>query len=286
MDRTTVAPAEALRSQLHGMWASVAPQWGAHAAYVDQRAAALTAVMLERTAPLAGERALELACGPGSVGIAVAPLVGSDGEVVLSDVAPEMVAIAAARAAELDLTNVTTSVLDLEAIDEPDRSFDVVLCREGLMFATDPAHAVGEIRRVLRPGGRFAISVWGPRDANPWLAVVLDAVSAQLGVPVPPPGIPGPFSLDDPSRFRRLFDAAGFAEVQHTEMPVPLHAGSFDEWWTRTRALAGPLANVLAGLGRDAQRELETRLGEAAMPFQVGDGLEFPGVVLLATGTV
>ena len=65
------------------------------------------------------------------------------------------------------------------------------------MFATDPARAAGEIRRVLRPGGRAAVAVRGPRERNPWLAVVFDAVSAQVGAPVPPPGVPGPFSLGD-----------------------------------------------------------------------------------------
>src|ERR671936_1371604 len=59
------------------------------------------------------------------------------------------------------------------------------------MFALDPARAVAEIRRILRPGGRLALAVWGPRARNPWLGVVFDAVSAQLGAPVPPPGIPG-----------------------------------------------------------------------------------------------
>ena len=90
-----------------------------------------------------------------------------------------------------------TRELDLEQIDEPDGSYDVVLCREGLMLVPDPARAAREIARVLRPGGRVALAVWGPREQNPWLGVVFDAVSAQLGTPMPPPGIPGPFSLDD-----------------------------------------------------------------------------------------
>ena len=83
-------------------------------------------------------------------------------------------------------------VLDLERIDEPDASYDVVLCREGLMFALEPGRAVAEIRRVLRPGGRVAVAVWAARERNPWLGLVMDAVSAQIGAPVPPPGDPGP----------------------------------------------------------------------------------------------
>src|ERR671936_260482 len=118
----------------------------------------------------------------------------------VSDRMLEMTAIAEARASAAGRTNVRARVLDLEEIAEADRSYDVVLCREGLMFALDPARAVAEIARVLRPGGRAAIAVWGPRESNPWLGIVLDSVSAQLGAPVPPPGMPGPFALEDAAR--------------------------------------------------------------------------------------
>src|SRR5512132_757443 len=124
-----------LRAQLHGMWASVAPSWGEHADYADTRGAAVTAGMLELAAPRPGERVLELACGAGGVGIAAAGLVGPAGEVVLSDVAAEMAAIAGARAAALGLGKVRTLTLDLDGLDQPDQAYDVVLCREGLMFA-------------------------------------------------------------------------------------------------------------------------------------------------------
>src|SRR3954453_19212994 len=145
-----------LRARLRALWASVAPGWAQHAAYADARGARVTTRLLELAAPRPGERVLELACGAGGLGLAAAPLVEPDGEVVLSDVVPEMTAIAAARAREAGLRNVTTRVLDLEQIAAPDASYDVVLCREGLMFAPDPARAARELRRVLRPGGRVA----------------------------------------------------------------------------------------------------------------------------------
>jgi SAM-dependent methyltransferase len=204
--------------------------------------------------------------------------------VVLSDVAAEMTAIAAARAAALGVSNVATRVLDVEAIDEPDGAYDVVLCREGLMFAAEPARAASEIRRVLRPGGRAAIAVWGPRERNPWLGLVFDAVSAQLGRPVPPPGIPGPFSLADAGALAALLADAGLADVALGELAVPLRAASFEQWWDRTSALAGPLSTILAAMPEPAERALLARLRVAVAAYETPAGLEFPGVSLIAAG--
>ena len=273
-----------LRAHLHGMWAGVAGAWAEHAGFVDERSTALTARMLELTAPQPGERVLELACGPGGLGLEAARRVALGGEVVLSDVAAEMTAIAAARASALGLENVRTRELDLEAIDEPDAAYDVVLCREGLMFATDPARAAGEIGRVLRPGGRVAVAVWGPRERNPWLGSVLDAVGAQLGAPMPPPGIPGPFALSDAAALGGYLSGAGLSGVTVDELPVPLHTVSFEDWWARTSALAGPLAKILVNLAPEAVEAIRARLREAVAPYQNEDGgLDFPGVTLLAS---
>jgi SAM-dependent methyltransferase len=275
--------ADELRARLHGMWAAVAGSWGEHAEYADARGAAVTERMLAASRPQPGERVLELACGPGGVGIAAARLVAPGGEVVLSDVVAEMTAIAAARAAAAGADNVQARVLDIESIDEPDASYDVVLCREGLMFAPDPARAASEIRRVLRPGGRVAIAVWGPRERNPWLGLVFDAVSAQTGRPVPPPGVPGPFSLGDSATVVALLADAGLAGVQISELPTPLRAGTFEEWWARTSALAGPLAKILAALPEGAAQALRERLRDAVRPYTTPSGLEIPGLTLIAS---
>jgi len=265
------------------MWAGVAGGWAERADAVDEAAAAVTERMLERTAPRSGDRVLELACGPGGVGLAAALRVAPGGEVVLSDVAAEMAAVAAARAAARGLTNVRTATLDLEQIDEPDRSYDVVVCREGLMFAVEPKRAALEIRRVLRPAGRVALAVWGPRNRNPWLGLVFDAVSAQIGSPVPPPGVPGPFSLDDPLRLTGLLRAAGLVNVVVEEVPTPRRYPSFEAWWEWTSALAGPLSALLAGLPKDATAALAKRLRAAVACYSTPTGLELPGLTLLAS---
>lgn len=283
-----------VRARVHGMWAAVATGWAEHADEIDARVAEVTQRMLDAVKPAPGDRVLELACGPGGAGLATAERVAPDGEVVLSDVAAEMTSVAAARAARLGLSNVSTRELDLERIEEPDATYDVVLCREGLMFAADPARAAREIRRVLRLGGRVALSVWGPRNRNPWLGLLMDAVHAEIGAPASSapaapgascinPGIPGVFSLGDREHLAALLTDAELGDVVVGELPVPLRAGSFEEWWTRSCALAAPLAKVVASLSDDAVQAIRDRAQEAARAYETPGGLEFPGLALLAT---
>jgi ubiquinone/menaquinone biosynthesis C-methylase UbiE len=273
-----------LRRQLHRMWAEVAGGWAEHAEDVDERSALLTKKMLELSTPRRGERVLELACGPGGAGLAAVEQVAPGGEVVLSDIAAEMTAIASQRAAARGLGIVTARVLDLEQIDEPDGSYDVVLCREGLMLVPDPERATREIRRVLRPGGRVALALWGPRESNPWLGVMFDAISAQLGCPVPPAGVPSPFSLESAEELGALLRDAGLSDVSVTGLSVPLLARSFEAWWTTRCALAGPLTTILVTLPADVRESIRARAEEAASPYETRDGLEFPGLALLAGG--
>ena len=281
--QTQVAPSnelDELRVGLHTMWGTVAPGWERNADFVDRRTEGLTRAMLEAAALEPGDRVLELACGPGGLGMAAAEWV-PEGEVVLSDVAPQMTAIAAARAEGRGITNVTTLDLDLERIDQPDESYDVVLCREGLMLVPDHDSAASEIRRVLRPGGRAVVSVWGPRDRNPWLGAMLDAVGAQLGATFPPPGVPGPFALDGRDKLLAVLSGAGFEDVGVDEVDAPWSGDSFDEWWQTTSALAGPLVKLFEAQPNEAVEEIRSRAREALAAYETADGLEIPGVSLV-----
>src|SRR6476469_3496258 len=149
---------------LHAMWSSAAPSWGEHADFVDERGAVVGQAMLAAADVRPGDHVLELGCGPGGVGLSAAEIVGADGQVVLSDVAPEMTAIAAERAARRGLSNVVALELDMEHLEAPDSSYDKVLCREALMLVADPAAAAREALRVLRPGGVRGV---GPARSQP-----------------------------------------------------------------------------------------------------------------------
>lgn len=266
------------------MWGGAAPGWEQHAGYVDARGARVTEAMLERTTPQPGDRVLELACGPGGVGLTAAERVGPTGVVVLSDLVPEMTRIAASRAQAMGVTNVIIRELDLRQIDEPDASYDIVLCREALMLVPDPARAAAEIRRVLRPGGRTAVAVWGPRSRNPWLGALFDAITATTGLPVPPPGMPGPFSLEEETILRQVLLDSGLEEVAIAEVDETLDVHSLDQWWTVVPALAGPMASLIASLPLDVVAAIRAHGEDALRPYRTANGFCISGVSLVATG--
>jgi SAM-dependent methyltransferase len=195
-----------------------------------------------------------------------------------------MVAVAAKRVGAD--AQVSTAVFDQSAIEFGDASFDAVINRHGLMFVEDPAQTVAEAVRVLRAGGRYAVMTWDRREANPWLGLVLDAVSAQFGVPFPPPNVRGPFSLDTRGVLVSVLRDGGLEDVTVEAMPTPMRAASLGEWWERVPKLAGPLALALAGMEADVrdaigERAMQTAANAAASEV---DGIVFEGSVLIGSG--
>jgi SAM-dependent methyltransferase len=266
------------------MWDSVADGWERNADFVDGQLAKGTAAMLEAARIGSGDAVLEVAAGPGGAGLAAAGRVGEQGRVVLADVAPAMVRVAARRSASRP--QVSTLECDEVAIPEPDASFDAVLCRLGLMFSEPPADAVREAVRVLRPGGHYVAMTWGARAENPWLGLILDAVGEQFGVPFPPPGTPGPFSLDNSELLADTLRAGGLEDVHVQKVAAPMIVDSLEIWGARVPQLAGPLAVALAGM-EDEVREviLQRALDKGAEAARAAaDGVVLEGSVLVGSG--
>ena len=103
---------------------------------------------------------LELGAGTGETGLQAAAFLGDDGRLISTDFSLEMVDVASRRGTHLGLGNVDYRVIDAERIELESGSVERVLRQSTYMLMADPAAALAETRRVLRPGGRLALSVW------------------------------------------------------------------------------------------------------------------------------
>lgn len=126
-----------------------------------------------------GERVLDVACGTGLVSFAAARAVGPVGAVVGVDLSGQMIEAARQRGEGMALANARFKRMDAEQLALDDAGFDVVLCALGLMYMPDPAQAMREMRRVVRPGGRVVAAVWGERRRCGW-AELFPIVDAEV----------------------------------------------------------------------------------------------------------
>ncbi len=220
-------------------------------------------------APRAGDRLLDIACGTGN-GVLLAAARGAD--VVGVDTAPRLVAVARERAAAAGLSP-ELLVGDALAVPVTDGSFDIVISIFGVIFVSDPARAMAEVARVLRPGGRAYVTAWvaaGP--INDMLTVLGRAVGRATGGAQPAQPKRFPWSKTD--SIRSIAEPCGLAvsttrhelEIRAASPAAYVDSGSehpmaLDAWPMLERAgvldtLRGEMIDALAAHNEDAPRLL------------------------------
>jgi SAM-dependent methyltransferase len=278
--------AEAYRADSRERWEAAAPGWDRYREALLRDTMEVSRWMLDAAGLQPGHTVLELAAGTGDTGLMAAELVAPGGKAIITDGAEAMVAAARARAKEVGATNVELRTMEAEWIDLPAASVDAVLSRFGYMLLADPEAALRETRRVLRPGGRVALSAWDAAEHNPWLTRI-GAVLIERGlVEREPPGTPGPLAFGAPGRIEELLDAAGFDDVEVQPLDLELRAGSVDEWWDHAVATSGRFSRVVAGLSPAEHYEVRDAVDAAYAEFARPDGsVAIPGRALVAAAS-
>jgi SAM-dependent methyltransferase len=272
-------------SSLQG-WEEAAAGWVRSGERVRAFGAPVSHWMLDAVAPQPGQRVLELAAGLGETGLLAAELVAPVGGVVISDQADAMLAGARERAAELGLANVEFQAINAEWIDLPVASVDAVLCRWGYMLLADPAAALAETRRVLRPGGRLALAVWDSIERNPWAAFPGLELRERGLAPASEPGAPGPFALGDAERVRELLEQAGFADVRVEALDLHRMHTDFDEFWETTLDLSRAFHDAVFERPPGEVEEIRAAVKARLAPFEARDGgLDIPARTLVASAS-
>jgi ubiquinone/menaquinone biosynthesis C-methylase UbiE len=240
-----------------------------------------TASLVDSARVTVGERVLDVACGTGVVARMAAQRVGPTGRIVAIDLNPGMIAVAQSLPAPVGapIEWLARSALDLRL---EDASFDVVLCQQGLQFFPDKAQALREMRRVLGPGGRLALSVWNN------IGLYNSAVGEALGRFVDDETA-ARFcaSRQAPAReeLERLAKEAGFSEVAVRVDRIDLHLPSLDQF-TLQHLAATPIAPIVAAAAPETRAKVGASVMRRLQRFADGDGVTYPEETHVLTAQV
>jgi SAM-dependent methyltransferase len=215
-----------------------------------------------------GTRVLDVACGTGVVARLAAQAVGERGSVVGVDLNDGMLDVARAQAAAIDWQRG-----DAEALPLADGAFDLVVCQQGLQFFPRRGAALAEMRRVLAPGGRLALSVMRPIVHNAGWGALADALARPAG-PEAGAMMRAPFPDWDAAELRELVTGAGFHDVGLRIVVASARYPSPAEL-VRWEAASSPLAGPLSALSAAAREALVADVAAAIADRQDDEGVLF-----------
>jgi ubiquinone/menaquinone biosynthesis C-methylase UbiE len=229
---------------------------------------------LERANVGPGDRVLDVATGPGTAALLAADCVGATGSVLGVDISDRFVEVATATAT--GKSNARFERREMERLDLAPRSFDVATCVLGLMYAAPVSAAIGEMARVLAPGGRFAACVWGRRDRC-CFREVFPILGRRLQMDV----CPLFFALGAPGAFASALADAGFDEPHEEHVEVVLR------WADDAEACAaifdgGPGALPFSMFPDDVRCAVRDEYLATLEPYRRGAGFEAPAEFVYA----
>ena len=246
-----------------------------YARYYEPLVSQSIAPLLATAEPFEGARVLDLCCGPGYV---AAEIQRRGGVPTGVDFAAEMVALAQARWPDIDFQQG-----DAEALQFADQSFDAVVVNFGFLHLARPEVAIGQIARVLKPGGRIAFTVWASPAESIGHRIMLQAVTAHGKTDVGLPEGPALFRFSDEQECQALFASAGLVDGKVTRVPhmwgVPAPDGLFDS------VISGGvrIATLLEAQSPEALARIRMAVREACAPYRRDEMLQIPLASVLAS---
>jgi SAM-dependent methyltransferase len=211
--------------------------------------------------------------------------IGSQGHVLATDIAPNILVFAAQNARNAGYSNVKTAVMDGENLDVPEETFDAVISRVGLIYFPDQQKALAGMKRALKPGGRIAAIVYSTAENNRFFSIPVSIIRRRAALPPPLPGQPGPFSLGGPGVLENAFRTAGLRDVQSRLVQAPLRLRSAEECVRFEKESFGALHQMLSALDEAGREAAWHEIEQELKAFEGRNGFEGPCELVVAVGT-
>jgi SAM-dependent methyltransferase len=265
-------------------WKKGAEGWRKWSEFITDATASVSKRMVELAGVGPGSRVLDVAAGYGEPSLTAAALAGAEGNVVATDIAPEMLAYGRERAAAAGLENVEFVESDAASLEFPPETFDAALSRFGIIFEPEAEAAAARVRGFLVPGSKMVISSWGPPERVPFIGIPMGTAMRTLGVDPPPPGTPGPLSRPTAESLGGLLEAGGFADVAVEELEVSFEWESAEEFVVMIKDTVPPLVAVIENSPDSPDRAWDAILGAVKERASDDGRIKFSNLVLLAAG--
>ena len=256
-----------IREQQRKLWEQFSPGWGKWDKVTLPMLSALGDRMIEEIGVKEDSVHLDIATGTGEPGITIAQM-ADKGKVVMVDFSPGMLYFARKRAESLGLKNVEFKECSADDLPFEDNSFDSVTCRLGLMFFPDAEAAINEMHRVLKPGGKVAVSVWASPQENIWASMPMATITKEIGTKAPEPDAPGLFRFATAGAVEKMFKEAGFRDVREDDVYGEMVSESAEEYWEHMAEVAAPIVSGLSQAAKDAQKRIAEEVIKQARRFQ------------------
>jgi enediyne biosynthesis protein CalE5 len=266
-------------------WNSASAGWRKWSELIDGTTSGISERLVELAGIGEGSRVLDVAAGYGEPTLTAARRVGDSGGVVATDISAGMLDYGRERATAAGLENIEFVESDAASLSFPEDSFDAAISRWGIIFEPDGEGAAARVRGFLKPGGRMAISSWGPPERVPFLAIPMRTVMQRLDVPPPPPGTPGPLSRPTPDALGGLLEGGGFSDVSVEEAEVSFEWQSPEDFTSFVKEIAPPISAMLAPHPQEVQDEGWAAITEAVREGAGDSGsVRMSNLVLMAAG--
>jgi SAM-dependent methyltransferase len=265
-------------------WAGLSAGWEKWDSVIMDQLGPVGVAMIERLDIAEDQQHLDIAAGTGEPGLSIARR-SPRGCVVLTDLVPEMLDIAARRAKAQAITNIDTKVCSADDLPFGDATFDSVSVRFGYMFFPDMATATAEFARVLKPGGRLCSSVWVKPDENPWTSIAMQAIATEAVLAPPDPDRPNMFRCAAPGYVSALYEGAGLRDLVEWDVDVELVTRSPEEYWEMISEHVSLAAAALQQVDAPARERIRSRAIADVRAFEKDGTVRVPGVARCIAGT-
>lgn len=205
---------------------------------------------------------LDVASGTGEPGLTIASMLNG-GKVKLTDNSENMLVIAREKASRRGIYNIEIIACDACKLPFADNSFDAISCRFGFMFFPDMLLAAKEMLRVLKPGGRIAVSVWNVPEKNFWVTAIMGAISRNMELQAPPPDAPGMFRCSGDGFMFGLFSEVGLKNISQNEVTGKLNSKTFDVYWDMQTEVAAPIVAALGKADANMKEKIKKEVHQA-----------------------